>query len=155
MTVLRERGFGHEDYARYHPGGALGRKLMRVGEIMRRGENVTLVSPDMAVRDVVIAMNKTPGRPGAAMVVGDEGQLAGFFTDGDLARRLQQGLGFLNGPITEVMIRTPITITEERLASEAFAVLRERRVDQLPVVDDAQHPVGLVDVQDLLDARIV
>jgi len=155
MTVLKERGFGTQDYARYHPGGALGRRLMRASEIMRSGENVTLVDPDMDARHVLLAMNRTPGRPGAAMVVGEDGKLVGFFTDGDLARNLQQGLDFLSEPISKVMIENPITISPDRLASEAFALLREKRVDQVPVVDEENRPLGLIDVQDLLDARIV
>ena len=155
MTVLKERGWETADYARYHPGGALGRSLMRVEEIMRRDEQVTLVAPESTGREVLIAMNRTPGRPGAAIVVDHGGSLAGIFTDGDLARRLEEGTGFLERPISDVMIREPLTIAPDRLASEAFSLLRERHVDQLPVVDADRRPVGLVDVQDLLDARIV
>lgn len=155
MVLLKERNFDTEGYARFHPGGALGRKMMRVGEIMRTGESMTVVASGESARAALIAMNATRGRPGAAMIVDREGRLAGFFTDGDLARNLQRGVEFLNAPVDEVMIRTPATITADRLASEAFRILREGRFDQLPVIDGDRRPVGLVDVQDLLDARIV
>lgn len=155
MTLVKERGFNTEDFARFHPGGALGRRLMTVGEIMRRGERVTVVARDVLTREALLAINQTPGRPGAAMVVDGSGRLAGFFTDGDLARRLQQETAFLDRPIHEVMSPDPISVDQETLAADAFRILRERRVDQLPVVDGGRRPVGLLDVQDLLDARIV
>ena len=155
MSVLGERGFGTEDFARYHPGGSLGRELLRVEELMRRGERVTFVPPTTLARDVLIAMNATPGRPGAAVITGPDRSLAGFFTDGDLARRLQEDLSFLERPIAEVMIPEPLTIGAERLASEALRLMRERKVDQLPVVGAEGQPVGLIDVQDLLAARVV
>jgi arabinose-5-phosphate isomerase len=126
-----------------------------VAEIMRTGELVTLVREGATTREVVLAMNGTKGRPGAAMILDHKDRLAGIFTDGDLARNLQLGLEFLNRPVDEVMNRSPLTIGPDRLASEAHHLLRERRVDQLPVVDDESRPVGLLDVQDLLAAGIL
>jgi arabinose-5-phosphate isomerase len=155
MTVLKLRDFSTRDYARFHPGGSLGRKLMRVEEVMRGGDRMTVVETGALTRDVLIAMNRTRGRPGAAIIRNGAGKLAGFFTDGDLARSLEGGSGFLERPIDEVMMDDPVTIGPERLASEALRLLRERKIDQLPVVDDERVPVGLLDVQDLLDARIV
>ena len=155
MAVLAERDFGPADFARYHPAGALGRQLLTVGEVMRRGSAVTVVPPHTLARDVVLSMNATPGRPGAAIVVDEGRQLVGFFTDGDLARHLQRGVAFLEQPIEHVMVRTPVTIAPEKLASEALRLLRERRIDQLPVTDADRRPVGLLDVQDLLAARVV
>lgn len=155
MALLEARDFAPEDYARYHPGGALGRKLMRVSEVMRTGDRVTTQAVGTTARDVLLAMNATKGRPGAAILVGREGKLAGFFTDGDLARALEAGFDFLARPVDEVMMTDPIVIRPDRLAAEAFRLLREKRIDQVPVVDAEGLPVGLVDVQDLLDARIV
>ena len=155
MQLIEERAFDTENYARFHPGGALGRKLMKVAEIMRSGDGMTVVRTGSTARETLIAMNATKGRPGAAAVIDDTGRLAGFFTDGDLARNLQTDIGFLEQPVDRVMIADPITIAPGDLASDAFRLLRERRIDQLPVVDDDGVPVGLVDVQDLLDARIV
>jgi arabinose-5-phosphate isomerase len=155
MTVLKARRFQREDYARFHPGGMLGRKLMRVAEIMRRDDAHTVVPETMKTKDVVVLMNATRGRPGAASVVDPKGVLSGFFTDGDLARGLQKDLAFLDLPVAFVMNRTPSTIGPETLASEALQILRDRRIDQLPVVDAAKTPVGLLDVQDLMSARVI
>ena len=155
MSLLEERKFDTENYARFHPGGALGRQLMKVREIMRQGDGMTIVTTGSTARETLIAMNATVGRPGAAAVVDDNGILAGFFTDGDLARNLQDDTEFLGKPVDDVMMSDPVAISPEALAAEAYRLLREKRIDQLPVVDDAGKPIGLVDVQDLLDARIV
>lgn len=155
MTLLLERRFETTDYARFHPGGALGRSLMVVGEVMRQGDRMTVVASGTSAHDALIAINGTKGRPGAAIVVGDDERLVGFVTDGDLVRRLEEGPEFLQRPVDEVMTRGPTVIPKDRLASDALRLLREHRIDQIPVVDDAHRPVGLLDVQDLLDARIV
>ncbi len=91
MVVLQERSFGREDYALFHPAGSLGRKLMRVSEVMRKGEQLPIAKSGASLRDVVLVMNRTPGRPGAALVVDAHGKLAGIFTHGDLARLLEDG----------------------------------------------------------------
>jgi arabinose-5-phosphate isomerase len=128
---------------------------MKVREIMRHGDAMTVVAAGATARETLIAMNATAGRPGAAAIIDAGGCLVGFFTDGDLARNLQEGIEFLSRPVDEVMMSDPVTIAPNALAAEAYRLLREKRVDQLPVVDDEGRPVGLVDVQDLLDARIV
>lgn len=155
MTVLKLRGFQREDYARFHPGGMLGRRLMRVSEIMRRDDAQTVVAAGTRTKDVVVRMNATRGRPGAASVVDAAGALVGFFTDGDLARGLQRDVGFLDGPVDAVMKRDPVVVGPDVLVSEALQVLRDRRIDQVPVVDAARRPIGLLDVQDLMAARII
>jgi arabinose-5-phosphate isomerase len=155
MTVQKLRGFQREDYARFHPGGSLGRRLMRVSEIMRTGDAHTVVAQGSPAKAVVMRMNATKGRPGAAAIVDEKGALAGFFTDGDLARHLDKDIAFLERPIDDVMNRTPVTIAADALASAALQVLRDRHIDQIPVIDAARRPIGLVDVQDLLAARII
>jgi arabinose-5-phosphate isomerase len=155
MVVLAERGFSREDYARFHPSGALGRKLLRVSEVMRRGEELPLVSPAATVRAVLLTMSRTKGRPGAALVTGAEGELLGVFTDGDLRRLLESGeTGSLDHPVEEHMGRSPKWIHPDALVVEAERLLREHRIDQIAVLDDAKRPIGLVDVQDLLHARL-
>ena len=154
MVVLQERDFRKEDYALFHPAGALGRKLMRVREVMRKGEQLPLAKSGSSLMDVVLVMNNTPGRPGAALVVDPAGKLAGIFTHGDLARLLERGSApDMRAPIDEFMGRSPKTIHEERLVEEAQHMIAEHRIDQLPVVDGERRPVGLLDVQDLLDVR--
>jgi arabinose-5-phosphate isomerase len=155
MVVLQERAFGREDYALFHPAGALGRKLMRVSEVMRKGEQLPIARSGATLKDVVLVMNRTPGRPGAALVVDAGGRLAGIFTHGDLARLLEDGRALdMRAPIDEFMGKNPKTIGEERLVEEAQHLLAEHRIDQIPVIDAERRPVGLLDVQDLLDVRL-
>lgn len=154
MVVLAERGFSREDYARYHPAGALGRRLMRVGEIMRRDGELPLVRQGTRVLDVVLTMSRTKGRPGAALVVDDAGHLVGIFTDGDLRRLLAGGGIQLERPVDETMGRKPKTVTPDAFVDDAERVLREHKIDQIAVVDADGKAVGLVDVQDLLDTRV-
>jgi len=155
MVVLSERGFEREDYARYHPAGSLGRKLLLVDEVMRKGNELPLVPVGTSVSEVLIVTSKTPGRPGAALVVDPQGKLAGIFTDGDLRRLLETaGVEKLNNPVDEFMGRDPKTLAGDQLAVDAYRLLRENRVDQAPVIDAEGQPVGLVDVQDLLDVQI-
>lgn len=152
MTVSRNRNFNKEQYAFFHPGGRIGRSLMKVEEFMRKGEGNTIVPDETTVREVLIRINQTKGRPGAASIVNDQGRLVGIFTDGDFARNLERGTDFLNLPVRAVMGRNPKTIQKGQLLSEAYSILRDYKVDQLPVIDKEGRPIGLIDVQDLLDA---
>lgn len=155
MVVLQERNFSREDYALFHPAGALGRRLMRVGEVMRKGAELPLVASGMLLKDVVLVMNRTPGRPGAALVIDADGRLVGIFTHGDLARLLEKGKSLdLAAPIDGCMGRSPKTVRPDQLVEEAQHLLREHRIDQIPVIDADRRPLGLVDVQDLLDVRL-
>lgn len=155
MAVLRERPFGSDDYARNHPGGKLGRKLRRVGEVMRQGLQNPLVRDDVSISEAIEVMTRTPGRPGATSVVDGLGRLVGIFTDGDLRRLIQAGQTDFTGPVRDVMKRGPRTVRTDLLAVLAAQVLREQQIDQVPVVDEHDRPVGLLDVQDLLAARII
>ncbi|MCA9320134.1 MAG: KpsF/GutQ family sugar-phosphate isomerase [Planctomycetes bacterium] len=154
MVVLKRRGFSSEDYARFHPGGSLGRKLMKVGEIMRKDGRCTQVGPETSTHGVLVAMNATVGRPGAACVVDTTGRLVGFVSDGDLVRAMGRGPEFLEHPVSEIMVREPKTITADQLVSEATRFLRAYHIDQLPVVDAAGRLEGLLDVQDIIDVRL-
>jgi arabinose-5-phosphate isomerase len=152
MTVAKARDFRIEDFAFYHPAGALGRRLLKVEEIMRKGDGHTVVKEDMLCCQVLDRINTTPGRPGAASVVNQDGRLVGFITDGDIVRRLTNGSrDFLDRPVKDVMTRDPKVISLHQLASKAYHILQEKKLDQLPVVDPEYRPVGLIDVQDLLD----
>lgn len=154
LVVQKERNFGPVEFARFHPAGQLGRELMQVREVMRKAERNPLVLAGATVREALVCMTETPGRPGAANVVDQEGILIGFFTDGDL-RRLLKGntVNMLDLAIEEVMTRSPKTIAPDRLATEALGVLRKHAVDNLPVVDARGRAVGLVDLQDLLELQ--
>ena len=154
VCTLKGRNFQREDYARFHPGGSLGRSLMKVHEIMRCGDEMTLVSESTTAHETLLAMNSTKGRPGAAMIADAGGHLTGFVTDGDLVRALEHGTEFLHSPITQMMVTDPKHIHPERLAMEALGILKEHKIDQLAVVDDNQVPVGLIDIQDLVGTRV-
>lgn len=150
MAVLAARPFTSEHYAELHPGGMLGRRLRKVGEVMRRGPRNPVVRDDVPVSDALRVMTGTPGRPGSTSVVDGLGRLVGIFTDGDLRRLLESGWGDLAAPVSEVMTRNPRTVRPELQTAEAIEVLRERQIDQVPVVDEHNRPIGLLDVQDLL-----
>jgi len=151
LTVFKKRNLSKEEYAFYHPGGEIGRKLLPVDAIMRKGEENPVINEDAIVTDALKIMTDTKGNPGAVNIIDINNKLAGFFTDGDLRRNLHKGTSFLNNAIKEVMTRNPKSITTGCLASEAYMILRENKIDQLPVVDSNNTPIGIVDVQDILD----
>lgn len=153
FAVLERRGFDKEKFAFYHPGGKIGRRLMKVSEVMRSGDRSPVVSEDAPVTEAVAAI--TRARAGAVIVVNGTGRLTGFFTDGDLRRTVARDPALLTSAIAGVMTRSPVTIGSDRLASEALKLLRERKIDELPVVNDRGEPVGMLDVQDLLDVETV
>ncbi len=152
--LIDRRGFRKEDFAFYHPGGSLGRRLLlKVEDIMRKGNHFAKVSEDMKVKDVLFAITKS--RCGSACVVNKSGKVEGIFTDGDLRRHLKEGASILTQKVKDVMTKKPTTIRQDKLAAEAFDVLKEKRIDELPVVDVKGKLVGLLDVQDLLKAGLV
>jgi len=155
LTVAHKRNFNKEDYALYHPGGELGRKLLRVERAMRTGEACCSVCETATVREALRAITQTEGRAGAISIVDEDAVLVGIFTDGDLRRQLEAGAAFLDRPIAEVMTRAPKHITVGMLAAEAARVLREFRIDELPVIDEQGKLVGILDVQDLLETRLI
>ena len=155
MAVQHRRGFSPEQFASLHPGGALGRQLLRVRDVMRTGSRNPTVRWDVSLRETAAVMTRTEGRPGAASVVDAQGKLIGIFTDGDLRRLVQRGEVDFARPVSAVMGKSPRTVSPDDLATSAAEMLRHSQVDQLPVVDDGGRPVGLLDVQDLLAARLL
>lgn len=155
LVVQEGRNFGPEDFARFHPGGDLGRRLMRVGELMRTGLHNPTIKSGATVLEAIEVMTRTPGRPGATSVVDADGRLIGFFTDGDLRRLIERGIDNPRSRhIDEVMTRNPRSISGETFALEALALLHQFSVDQLPVVDAERRLLGLLDVQDLIELKI-
>lgn len=148
MVLLEARGFRQEDFARFHPGGSLGRVLLfRVNQIMRKSTQLAVAVPDDTVIDVLKKMTKC--RTGAAAVVDAGGGLCGVFTHGDLARHYQEHPDLGSLPVGRFMTKAPITIEGDRLAAEALHVLKTHRIDDLIVVDRENRPIGIVDSQDL------
>lgn len=148
MTVLQARGFRKEDFARYHPSGAIGRALLlKVRDVMRSGDRNPVAPQTLTVREALLVM--TRARSGCVSVVNARGRLVGIFTDGDLRRHMAQDDQVLERPLAKVMTRRPVAIREDALAVEALRVFNERRIDDLVVVNAAREPVGVLDSQDL------
>lgn len=155
MVVMQERNFSREEYALFHPAGSLGRKLMRVSEVMRKGDQLPIVASGSPLGDAVSVMNRTPGRPGAVLVTDTAGHLVGIFTQGDVSRLFEQRDRIDSGAAIDVyMGRNPKSIGPEQLVDEAQHLMQEFRIDQVAVIDAERRPVGLFDVQDLLDVRV-
>lgn len=155
IAAMRARRFTPEDFARFHPGGALGRRLLlTVRDVMRSGSEHAVVHQSQTVKEALWVMTAAPIR-GVVNVVDDEGKLVGIFTDGDLRRKLEKDPDLLNKRMEEVMTRNPTVITPDRLATEALHLLQEKEFDNLPVVDEEGRALGVVDVQDLIRAGIV
>ena len=154
MALLDLRGFTEEQFARFHPGGALGRALLtKVSDIMRAGEALASIPSTAVVRDALTAM--TAARSGACVILEENGSLAGIFTHGDFARSYQQDANVGDRPVAELMTRDPISVEADALAAEAIQTIGSHRVDDIVVLDADGHPVGLVDTQDLARLRII
>jgi arabinose-5-phosphate isomerase len=153
LSVMRQRRFTADDFALFHPAGQLGRKLIKVKEAMtfRLGENLPIASERLTVAQVLAETSKIKRRSGAVILVDPAGKISGIFTDGDLRRLLTDHNGSaLERPIADVMKRNPKRVHEDTLASQVMALMKQFRIDEVPVVDDQDRPVGLIDVQDLV-----
>lgn len=154
VCLLELRGFKEKDFAFYHPAGILGKRLLlKVEDIMRTGQANTVVKENKKVSEVLVKI--TQARAGSAAIVGKSGELVGIFTDGDLRRHLEVKPDLIQLPVKEVMTKNPVTVRPDTLAVEAMRILREKKIDEVPVVDKKCKPVGLLDVQDLLKAGLV
>jgi arabinose-5-phosphate isomerase len=151
FTLLRLRRFTRDDFARYHPAGSLGRKLLKVENAMRQGQDLRLASCHQTVRAVFAQVQRRGRRTGAVMLTDDDGRLCGLFTDSDLARLFEQRRDdALDRPIEEVMTRDPLTVPLGTRVGDAVEVLRQHKISELPVVDADNRPVGLLDITDLI-----
>jgi arabinose-5-phosphate isomerase len=157
FTVMKAREFSVEDYVRFHPGGSLGAKLMTVEQSMmfRPGEKLPTVPLGKTVEEMLAQTNDVK-RHGAVMIVDAAGRLAGIITDADLRRFLtKQGPAALKRKVEEIMTPNCKRIRADALASEATAVFHKFRIDELPVVNGEDRPVGLIDVQDIVMIKVV
>lgn len=157
FTVMKARSFSVEDYVRFHPGGSLGTKLMTVEQSMmfRPGEKLPIVNVGDSIRGMLEKTNDVK-RHGAVMAVDSQGRLAGILTDADLRRLLtKQGAAALDLKVGDVMTSGCKRIRADALAAEATALFHKYRIDELPVVDADDRPVGLIDVQDIVMIKVV
>jgi arabinose-5-phosphate isomerase len=151
LVVSRMKHFTADDFARFHPGGSLGLKLANVEQAMRPAADCRVARVGQSVRAALIAESRPGRRTGAIMVVDESGRLAGIFTDSDLARLLEcRRDDAIDGPIGAVMTANPTTVTLGTRLSEACEILAQKKISELPVVDQQHQPVGLIDITDLV-----
>jgi arabinose-5-phosphate isomerase len=154
MAIMAARGFKVKDFAQRHPAGAIGRAmLLKVGDIMRRGERNAVASASLTVKEALLVM--TRAKSGSVAVVDGRGKLAGVFTDGDLRRRMAADELVLTRALRDVMTPKPICVRDDALAAEAVRIFNERNIDDLIVVNAKREPVGLVDSQDLPKLKLM
>ncbi len=153
VCLIKLRNFRQDDFALYHPGGSLGKRLLlKVKDIMRTGERCPMVLPETCVKDVLVAI--TSAKAGAAIIVDKNRKIKGIFTDGDLRRHIEECSNILSCKIKEVMTKNPVSINENELAVRAMEEMERRKIDELPVINDKKQVVGILDIQDLLSAGL-
>ncbi len=158
LCLSKMKKFRSEDFALFHPGGNLGRRLMRVKEIMRTGKKNPIVKKGTSVEGALLKI--TAARAGSCTIIDLKGRLTGIFTDGDLRRHLRSyskksgGRDILKVPVESLGTLNPKFIHQDKLVEEAYHILKTAKIDELPVVDDRARVVGLLDVQDILNAGV-
>jgi arabinose-5-phosphate isomerase len=151
FVLMRGREFTHEDFARFHPAGSLGRKLLKVEAVMRQGNDVRVSHSQRSVREVFAQEKRLGRRTGAVMLTDDDGKLCGLFTDSDLARLFEQHRdAAFDRPICEVMTPEPRTVPIGTRLTDAVEILRNKKISELPVVDALGQPAGMIDITDLI-----
>ncbi|MFI4875988.1 MAG: SIS domain-containing protein [Blastopirellula sp. JB062] len=156
LTCSWRRGFRPEDFARYHPGGSLGRKLALVDDLMRPLSECRVASSDHSVREVFIRACRPGRRTGAIMLVNSGGKLAGVFTDSDLARLFEsERTELLDQPISNVMTASPKLVSSGVRVQSALAEFAQSKISELPVVNSAGEPIGMLDITDLVDSETI
>ncbi|MCA9222171.1 MAG: KpsF/GutQ family sugar-phosphate isomerase [Planctomycetales bacterium] len=151
LVLSRQRGFRQEDFARFHPGGSLGRKMAKVEEVMRPLDQCRVSTDSVTIRQMLVQVSRPGRRTGAIMLTDENGRLAGLFTDSDLARLLETpGDASLDKSVSEVMSRRCSTVCRGTKVAEAVKLLAARKISELPVVDEQQRPVGLIDITDVV-----
>ncbi|MBN2211030.1 MAG: KpsF/GutQ family sugar-phosphate isomerase [Sedimentisphaerales bacterium] len=159
MTVMKLRNFQSADYARYHPGGELGRRLVTVEQAawFSRGKPLPEAPDNVTVASALkLAETSAAARHGSVLLVDDRRRLTGILTDGDLRRGVERfGAELGEKPVKAIMTQNPRVVTPDTLASEAMAIFSRYRIDDLPVVDAEHRPVGLIDVQDIVAIRVL
>jgi arabinose-5-phosphate isomerase len=147
VACYERRGFSSTDFARYHPGGRLGRKLLLVEALMHRGDEIPVVGETESMEAAVLEMDRK--KLGMTCVVDENGRLSGILTDGDLRRRMLAAPSPMAGLVSDVMIRTPTTITPVSITTEALKIMEEKKITSLPVVDPAGLLLGVIQIHDL------
>ncbi len=153
VALLEARGFREEDFALLHPGGKLGRRWLRVAELMHTGDRMPSVADDALLKEVIYEISSKG--LGMTVVLDSRGGLSGIVTDGDLRRMFGAGIDFYGTPVGRVMTRNPKTVAQDALAEQALRIMEEHSITSLVVVDDNPAPVGVIHLHDLLKAGVV
>ena len=154
VALLDARGFGAEDFARSHPGGSLGRRLLtHVSDVMRAGAAVPAIGPEASVADAILEISR--GGIGMTLVITPTRQLLGIFTDGDLRRAFAKNLDLRTLSVADIMGRQPRAIGPDKLAVEAVEIMEQHKVNQLPVVDEHGALIGALNMHDLFQAKVI
>jgi arabinose-5-phosphate isomerase len=153
MTVLVEKGFKPEDFANLHPGGKLGKKLMRVDQLMSAGEALPVVQLHAAMRDVIYEMSRK--KLGMTTVLEKDGRLAGIITDGDLRRKMSTTPNILDLTARDLMTTNPVAIPLTTMAAEALALMEQRKITSIVVIDADRRVEGVVHLHDLWRTGLV
>ena len=154
LALMQAKGFTRDEFARSHPGGALGRKLLtHVRDVIGPAVDAPRVPDTATLSDAILEMSR--GRMGITAVLDRDQRVIGIFTDGDLRRTLQKGVDLLATPIASVMTRGPRTIGPDKLAAEAVQIMEQYKVNQLLVVDAEQHLVGALNINALFKAKVI
>ena len=154
VVLLQARGFGVDDFARSHPGGSLGRRLLtRVKDIMRHGKNLPVVSPESLMTDAILKMSQ--GGLGMVIVADAQNRPLGIFTDGDLRRAFEKNVDFKSVAICELMHKNPQCISENKMATEVVALMERFKINAVIALNDEGCIVGALNTHDLLDAKVL
>ncbi len=154
VALMHAKGFTQDEFARSHPGGALGRKLLtHVRDVMRSGDRAPRITHQATLMDAMMEMSR--GQMGMTAILDDTGRVIGIFTDGDLRRTLEKGAELRTTLIAEVMSGKPRTIAAERLAVEAVEIMERNKVNQILVVDEGNRLVGALNMHDLFRAKVI
>ncbi len=154
IALLRARGFSAADFARSHPGGTLGKRLLlTVKQLMRQRQDIPKVSPDALLKDVLVEM--TAKRLGMTTIVDDEDTLLGIYTDGDLRRTLEHGINVMQTTITDLMTTNCRTTSAEKLAFEIFNEMEQHKITAMPIVNEQHQVIGVIHLHDILQAGVI
>jgi len=151
LATSRVKGFTPQQFARFHPGGSLGLKLKLVCEVMRKPEELRIARADDTIREILVRFGQPGRRSGVILLIDNDGKLAGLFTDSDLARLLEQHKEQqLDRPIRESMTQQPRTLPTSALISEAVDILSQHKLSEIPIVNEENKPMGLIDITDVV-----
>ncbi len=154
VTLQKIKGFKEKDFASFHPRGSLGRRLLlQVNDIMRKKRQNPIVDPDTSIDEVLLKI--TSAHAGAATVIDANRKIIGIFTDGDLRRSLKKHKNILDKKVKTLMSANPIVVKDTDLAYHALKILEKKKIDEVPVVNRENQPVGMLDIQDLIAAGLV